>query len=66
MRPPVDDAEKASVVARLSSARSLMSQALTMLDDTPVATDCDAHLDLAIHKLSQAIEAVESNAAVLL
>lgn len=66
LRNAVDDAERVDAHSRLSRARDLMVQALNLLDDTPVATDCDAHLDLAIHNLTEAIANVAAGTAIFL
>lgn len=66
LRNAVDDAERADAHSRLARARDLMLQALNLLDGTPVATDCDAHLDLAIHNLTEAIADVAAGTAIFL
>ena len=58
LRSPADAAEQATALARLNEAHGLMAQALEMLDGTAVATNCDAHLDQAMHSLSDAIDDV--------
>lgn len=60
LRVPVDEVEQSTALSRLRQAHGLMSRALTVLDGTTVATDCDAHLDQALHHLSAAIADVEA------
>ncbi|HZF43725.1 MAG TPA: hypothetical protein VEZ48_09985 [Sphingomonadaceae bacterium] len=55
LRAAFDDEEALAAAVRLEEARVLMKSALAILDDTPVMTDCDAHLDQAIHSLTRAI-----------
>lgn len=64
LRTAVDEDEQAQACERLDSARMLMREALAIIDATPVATDCDAHLDQAIHSISDAIAEVEAGSAV--
>ena len=64
LRVPEDEAEKLAAAAQLDRARALMEQALAIVDDTPVATDCDAYLDFAIHILGDAIAAVKAGDAI--
>lgn len=64
LRVPNDEAEKLAAEARLDQARTLMMQALAILDSTPVATDSDAHLDLAINILGDTIADVRAGDAV--
>lgn len=64
LRNAADDAESATAHSRLAQARDLMLRALELLDDTPVATDCDGYLDLSIHNLSQAIDDVAAGMPV--
>lgn len=66
LRAPVSDAETLSAHSRLSKARELMFQALELLDGTPVATDCDCHLDLAIHNLGQTIADVRGGEPIFM
>lgn len=66
LRDAADDAERAAAHSRLAQARDLMLRALELLDDTPVATDCDGYLDLSIHNLSQAIDDVAAGLPVFL
>ena len=66
LRAPLDDAEIASEAARLNEAKALMTSALALIDSIPVATDCDAHLDLAIHTLGEAIQQVRAGESVFL
>ena len=64
LRTAVDANEQAFACGRLKEARQLMIRALTLIDGTPVATDCDAHLDHAIHNISEAIADAEAGAAI--
>lgn len=66
LRAPVDEAEALAALSRLSEARELMIQALNLLDETPVATDCDCHLDQAIHNLSQTMTDVQGGASIFI
>ena len=60
LRPSNDDREKRDAIAKLERARDLMAEALSILDSKPVATDCDALLDHALHNLAEAIEQVHA------
>lgn len=64
MRNADDEQERADAKSRLAQARDLMIEALNVIDGTPVATDCDAHLDLAIHNLTDAIADVEAGVPI--
>lgn len=64
LRMPKDELERTAAEIRLRRAHALMTEALTVLDGTAVATECDAHLDLAIHTLVAAIEQVRGGARI--
>lgn len=64
MRNAVNDEERAGARSRLAQARDLMIEALNLIDGTPVATDSDAHLDMAIHNLADTIADMEAGAPV--
>ncbi len=64
LRIAVDETERLGVTERLIEACGLMKSALALLDATPVATDCDAFLDNAIHNLTNAIAQVQAGEAV--
>lgn len=66
LRGPIDEAERDSARTRLDEARDLMVRALAIIDGTPVAIDCDAHLDQAVHNLSNAIADVSAGACVFI
>lgn len=64
LREAINDAEQAYAHHRLVRARDLMLEAINLLDGTPVATDCDGHLDLALHNLADAIADVKAGAPI--
>lgn len=66
LRAPIDDAERSAAESSLGEARALMVRALTLLDGTPVATDCDCHLDQAIHAVTETLADVRSGAAIFI
>lgn len=66
LRAPLGEEEKLFALSRLSKARELMVEALQLLDGTLVATDCDCHLDQAIHNLGQTISDVQSGAPIFM
>lgn len=47
---------EADTTERLDSAKTLMEDALQLLDDCGAPADIGAHLDLAIHRLSQLLD----------
>ena len=64
LRAPQGEIERSATQAQLGRARELMIEALTILDDVPVFTGCDAYLDHAIHDLTEFIKSVEISARV--
>jgi len=64
LRTPSDENEQLSAEQSLRKARALMREALGMIDATRVFTDCDAHLDLAINCLGEAIDEVKAGGTV--
>lgn len=64
LRKSSDEDERASTERSLRRAHALMTEALRILDDTPVATRCDRHLDLAIEVLGAMIGEVEAGGQV--
>lgn len=66
MRVAKDEKERSEALASLGKARDLMMEALSILDDTPVLTDCDAYLDQALHDLSRIMEGVHGGAGIFL
>lgn len=64
LRAALNDRETGLAKARLEEARIHMKSALAILDDTPVVTDADAHLDQAIHSLTLALSDVRAGKSV--
>lgn len=64
LRAPFDEAEWLLAQSKLAEACELMMQALAILDGTPVATDCDCHLDQAIHNLTQTLADLRNGAPI--